>query len=561
MESQNVRLNYLSSISDRLSYLMVVAGPILLGLSAWRLISSSFYLVPVIIHAFFVLFSVLIHFKIIKTTIVQKTTFYIVAFSVIGFVALYVNKGVPHGMWMFTISMSYCSLVYNRLQTTLYLIFNILIIIGIALFFEFKFTFLEILAPSVFIYFIIDAFGVAKNHIVLNAENVSKLNKELNLIVTSRNQFFANLTHELRTPLSGILGGISNMKSKDEEQKKQIQMLEYSANHLLDVVNEILDYTKLEQKKLILDYEKVLVKKEIEEIVEANRLLIANKKIEYIINFDIDEQAEAWLDIYRLKQVLNNLIGNAIKFTKEGYVKVNVILENNQSNFSQLKIVIEDTGIGISTEKLESIFNPFSQETSKIAKQFGGTGLGLSISRQIIELFGGDLKIHSQIGKGSVFELFIPLMERTSTKTDRVFEFTIDEIKIFNQKNKVRCLVVDDNVINLELMKKFLEGFSLDIELCEDSEDALERIKKNKYDIIFLDYLMPKMSGDQLAEFIRNNSFSMGTFVVGISANEFDFESNVTPGDINKFVSKPINRKQLLKVFQEFIGFSRSGLS
>ena len=561
MESQNVRLNYLSSISDRLSYLMVVAGPILLGLSAWRLITSSFYLVPVIIHALFVLFSVLIHFKIIKTTIVQKTTFYIVAFSVIGFVALYVNKGVPHGMWMFTISMSYCSLVYNRLQTTLYLIFNILIIIGIALFFEFKFTFLEILAPSVFIYFIIDAFGVAKNHIVLNAESVSKLNKELNLIVTSRNQFFANLTHELRTPLSGILGGISNMKSKDEEQKKQIQMLEYSANHLLDVVNEILDYTKLEQKKLILDYEKVLVKKEIEEIVEANRLLIANKKIEYIINFDIDEQAEAWLDIYRLKQVLNNLIGNAIKFTKEGYVKVNVILENNQTNFSQLKFVIEDTGIGISTEKLESIFNPFSQETSKIAKQFGGTGLGLSISRQIIELFGGDLKIHSQIGKGSVFEFFIPLRERTSTKTDRVFEFTIDEIKIFNQKNKVRCLVVDDNVINLELMKKFLEGFSLDIELCEDSEDALERIKKNKYDIIFLDYLMPKISGDQLAEFIRNNSFSMGTFVVGISANEFNFESNVTPGDINKFVSKPINRKQLLKVFQEFIGFSRSGLS
>jgi signal transduction histidine kinase/DNA-binding response OmpR family regulator len=375
----------------------------------------------------------------------------------------------------------------------------------------------------------------------------------------AKSEFMANMSHELRTPMNGIIGFTDLVLTTDLQraQRDYLQNVRKSAYGLLDIINDILDFSKLEAGKLLIDNTAFNLDELVEDTVNLLTVKAFEKNLEMIFCFDPELPTQFTGDPVRIRQVLVNLLGNAIKFTEEGEISVNVkksgiLYHRGDKKFLNIDISVTDTGIGIPMDKLKKIFESFTQVDSSTTRKYGGTGLGLTISRSLAELMNGDMTVHSESGKGSTFTLRLPLqVENEQPLIVRTEKPLLSKV-----------LIVDDNHTNLELMKGIFNYFCIDCDLAENGRDALTLIEKaNKsgiqYNLIITDHHMPEMDGITLVKEIKKGASSSGyPFVLMLSSLEKNlYQHEAEKTGIHKFLSKPVKlhelHETLLSIFEK----------
>lgn len=375
----------------------------------------------------------------------------------------------------------------------------------------------------------------------------------------AKTTFLANMSHEIRTPLNAIIGFSNLLKTSKEintQNQKQATIIYDSANSLLTIINDILDVSKIENGNFDVSYGKTdlyFLNKQVVELFSKNAY---EKHIKLIYNIDNKIPSCLMTDEIRLKQVLSNLISNAIKFTPEkGIIKITISLQKIEDEKAYIKFEIEDTGIGIKKEKLKSIFDPFIQIDNKSNKQFKGTGLGLSISSHIINSLGSEILVNSTINEGSTFyfDLIFDICEEKKEKIEKV-QKPKSSYNISNSK----ILLAEDNLANQELVKYVLNDLGVNFEIKDNGLELVEEYKKNKYDLILTDINMPIMDGLEAFKQIRsyekiNNLENIPIVAVTANAIKGDEEKFLSLG-MDGYLSKPINSNKLKDLLNNFLG-------
>ena len=394
------------------------------------------------------------------------------------------------------------------------------------------------------------------NNIRLKTNNMlHKKNGELiiakekaELASKTKANFLSTVTHELRTPLYAVTG-LSNMLLEENPKPEQIQhlkSLKFSGDYLLTFINDILQINKIEANKVEIEPESFNLKKKINNIVLALNNSANDNNVNIHFEFDKDLPENFIADQLKISQILINLIGNSIKFTKNGDIWIRVYkIEQKESKYT-LRFEVEDNGIGISQEKQDNMFESFSQGSIQINRKYGGTGLGLSIVKGLIDILKGKIYVKSDLGKGTTFYFEIPL-EYTSVKETKetkvaYFEGNKEDIDLTN----VKILVVEDNKINQMITKKILTKMNLKCDIIDNGEDAVDMIKANSYDIILMDIHMPGISGMEATKRVRAFDkeqiiFALTAVTIEDKMHEFD-EAGFT--DI---IPKPFKQEEFEK--------------
>ena len=366
----------------------------------------------------------------------------------------------------------------------------------------------------------------------------------------AKSEFLANMSHEIRTPLNAMFGFIKMLQEKefDEESKKYLNIIEKSGQTLLTIINDILDFSKIESGKMYIEKIEFNPKEEIEVIQN----LFASSASEKHILLEFKENNLKWCimsDPTRIKQVISNLLSNAIKFTPENkQIILNVKYDEEKE---ELFAEVIDEGIGIPKEKMEHIFDSFSQADNSTTRKYGGTGLGLSISSRLIELLGGELKVESEVGKGSRFYFTIPA-KKTKLCPEKQ---EIKTKKILNEKFDKHILVVEDNMANQMFMKVILQKMGITFDIANDGVEAIEKFKNNKYDLILMDENMPNMNGIEATKKIREIEREKDldhTIIVALTANALtgDKERFILAG-MDYYLSKPLDIEKFKEILRK----------
>jgi PAS domain S-box-containing protein len=365
----------------------------------------------------------------------------------------------------------------------------------------------------------------------------------------TKSEFLANMSHELRTPMNGIIG-FTDLVLTTELQKTQrdyLKNVKKSAYGLLEIINDILDFSRIEAGKLIIDNTLFKLDELVEETMDILTLKAFEKKLEMLYRVDHDIPSQLMGDPVRIRQIIVNLLGNAIKFTKEGEIYVSIRKQGESyiregKKYLNFIIQVKDTGIGIPKDKLQKIFESFTQADNSTTRKYGGTGLGLAISKSLAELMHGTLTVESEAGKGSSFSLCLPL-EVTNEQP---------EIQLQPKPLLKKVLVVDDNTTNLHLMEETLGYFQIYCETSSNGEEALlkiesARISGQPFDLIITDHHMPGMDGINLVKKIKDSIPGLSQPVIlmlsSLEKNLYQHEADKT--GINKFISKPVKIHEL----------------
>jgi signal transduction histidine kinase/CheY-like chemotaxis protein len=379
----------------------------------------------------------------------------------------------------------------------------------------------------------------------------------------AKSEFMANMSHELRTPMNGVIGFTDLVLTTElkKMQREYLQHVSKSAYNLLSIINDILDFSKIDAGKMAIDNAVFKLNEVVEETVDMLSINAFEKNVELLCNIDPGLPSELYGDKAHIRQILINLIGNAIKFTGQGEVSVIVekampCYQKNGKNFIDLRISVKDTGIGISADKLNMIFDSFTQADSSTTRKYGGTGLGLSISKRLAELMGGSLQAESEPGKGSKF----------------TFECSIEIIDehpraVSGQKGILsEVLVIDDNISNCKLMQGIFRYLDIHCQICFSGIEALkiikETIKENKhFDLVITDHQMPEMDGISVVREIRKIvKGPMYPFILMLSSLEKDMiQQEAEEIGIDKFLSKPVKLNELVNLLSHL--FSASSIS
>ena len=309
----------------------------------------------------------------------------------------------------------------------------------------------------------------------------------------ARSQFLSQMGHELRTPLNGIIGA-SNLLTKNNtlpEQSEYLNILKYCSNHMLELINNILDYNKIEAGKLDIHLTEMNLKQLIDNSVLPFSNRFDEKKLELRVDIDPELDVKVMIDDIRMIQILNNLISNALKFTEKGSVTLKVKRTGKQDQMIDVEFSVEDTGIGISQSDFPKIFESFGQVYTSTTRQYEGTGLGLSISQRLLELMNSKLELQSEPGKGSVFSFTVKLKQ---TSTDNAQ--TVGPKMQNTDLSGMRILIAEDNVINMLIAKKIMADWNVTLTTAENGLKALQSLETDaNYNLILLDLEMPEMDG------------------------------------------------------------------
>lgn len=384
--------------------------------------------------------------------------------------------------------------------------------------------------------------------ITQSKENEQRLIEALNKAeeaVSAKSQFLAIMSHELRTPLNGVIAtsALLHQTATSLRQEELINLIDKSGKSLLMLINDILDISKMENEKMELSLAPEKIDEAIFDVIDLLRPQAESKGLQLLAEFDSGLTGYMVLDVNRLKQVLFNLIGNAIKFTEKG--DVTVIMKCNSMNYGRtvLHFEIKDTGIGIPEEKFHRLFKLFSQVDSSIGKKYGGTGLGLAISKEIIELMGGSITLTSRVGVGTSFSFDLEFEYISSAMYQRIVTQT-DGNKNFDY-SKIKLLIAEDNEINRQVLRFILDILKIQYEFAENGLLAVEKCRKTNYDIIFTDLNMPVMDGFEAARIIRSE-MAWQPAIIAISAVSFEEEKhNCFDAGMNDFLPKPFELEDL----------------
>jgi signal transduction histidine kinase/CheY-like chemotaxis protein/HPt (histidine-containing phosphotransfer) domain-containing protein len=376
-----------------------------------------------------------------------------------------------------------------------------------------------------------------------------KSKEETEKLAKTKEMFIANMSHEIRTPVNAIYGFAEQLlyRSFDEKNRKIIDIIRSSSDHLVKIVNSILDFSKLENDKIILEN----IHFQIHTVCEEVQLLFEKKALENNtrLQHSIGKSVPIVLfgDSYRLKQILINLVDNAVKFTSDGEIHFSADSKNKQDNTIDLMLKVSDTGIGISEDMRERIFDDFTQADTDITRKYGGTGLGLSIVKKLVELLQGTISLKSEKNKGTTVTCFIPY---TIGKWEKLPEL-IQALEIPESIKGLKVLIVDDEEYNRLLFKTIFDRWSVIYDEAEDGLKAIKMIKKNHYDLVFMDVRMPGQNGLKSTEYIRDtmkkNQEELP--IIGISAtHSHDDIQQYRLSGMNTFIPKPFTEKILLEI-------------
>lgn len=388
-------------------------------------------------------------------------------------------------------------------------------------------------------------------------EYLSETKQQAEEATKAKSRFLANMSHEIRTPLNGIIGTIDLLQHTplNTEQEELMLSLKSSSTHLLEIVNDVLDISKIEADKLELFEGPCNLENIIQQVtaISSPRLISLKKNITLSAAVQPGVESEIIADESRIKQVLINLVGNAIKFTETGEIKLEVNANMIDESLQELHFAVSDTGIGISEDNIQSLFIPFTQIDSTATRKHSGTGLGLSICRKIIEEMGGRIWVESELGKGSTFRFIIPvqinLVRKSQQSQQRNAAGAISGAEI----KPLKMLVAEDNNMNQLLATKMFKKIGYIIEIANNGKEAVEMTAKYDYDLVFMDIHMPEMDGIEATQRILNSGRAKVPIIIAMTANAVkEAEAEYLQLGMKDIVTKPFTIDQLRKVLEKW---------
>lgn len=364
----------------------------------------------------------------------------------------------------------------------------------------------------------------------------------------AKSQFLATMSHELRTPMNGVLGisQIIASETKEKGTKEHVQVILDSGQHLMTILNDILDFSKVEENKLELEAAPFNLPQVLTPVCSAIQPLIEEKNIQLYVENEVAENIEFNGDCARIRQILFNLAGNAVKFTSDGHVLIRAELDESRK---RLLLSINDTGIGIPADKQDRIFNSFEQADTSTTRKFGGTGLGLAIVKKLTELMGGEVKLKSveSIGTQFLVELPIPWEEKALPKAADT------KVKVQREnKRNLHILLAEDNRVNAIVAKGFCEKLGHTVEIAENGLIATKKAQENQYDLILMDNHMPEMNGVEATRFIREK-LGVNTLLFAYTADVFrEAHDNFIEAGADHVLTKPLQRESFADALKQF---------
>ncbi len=367
-------------------------------------------------------------------------------------------------------------------------------------------------------------------------------------IAKMKSEFLANMSHEIRTPLNAIIGFIDLLREQEQDKQKleYLNIVNTSSKSLVNIINDILDFSKIESGKLSIEHIDFDTKEEFNITKKLFEAKAKEKDIDLQVTYkDVPEYLNS--DILRIKQIVNNLLSNAIKFTPKGK-NITLSLEHKEN---QLLVAVKDEGVGIQKDKLQSIFEAFSQEEVSTSRKYGGTGLGLSISSRLVNLLGGELKVKSKLGEGSVFYFKIPVEIGKEIQKE-----SSEDVSSDNFKGK-KILLVEDIKTNQQIMKILIEKVGMSIDIANDGLEAIDMFTKKQYDCILMDENMPNMNGleatHEIITYEKDNKLDH-TPIIALTGNAVDGDrERLMAAGMDEYLNKPIDKEKLYKLISSFV--------
>lgn len=370
----------------------------------------------------------------------------------------------------------------------------------------------------------------------------------------TKTNFLSNISHEIRTPMNAIMGLTELLvpQETNPEKLEYLQAIQYSADNLLRLINDLLDLNKMEANKMSLDHSPLAIRELLTQFEKVMRYLTRDRQVE--IQLVVDEALPEWVkgDQVRLNQILMNLGSNAAKFTEKGEIAVRAKVLTHEGNHVLVRFTFRDTGIGIAAEKLDSIFESFEQADKQISRKYGGTGLGLTITRKLVEMMGGIIRVQSEPGVGSTFTVELRLEKVAQTGMPQ------QDLASLHDKDlhQARILVVEDNKINAMLATKLLKNWNAVYEVAEHGLEGMQKLQKTPYDLVLLDLQMPVMDGFELIGKIRSGEAGeqLNIPVIALTADAFDqTKGKALEAGFSDFVSKPLKADELYMKIQAWL--------
>ena len=424
-------------------------------------------------------------------------------------------------------------------------------------------TIIQAINPTLFLVVPLEALLTAVMYFTIenpDAKMIEQLNKARDEAVKAnqaKTDFLSSMSHEIRTPLNAICGFSNSLLENDgvsSEAKSDVKNIIMASDTLLELVNGILDISKIEANKLEIIDSVYSFKKMYEELILLTKARIGEKPIDFRYNYDESIPEYLYGDGVRVKQIIINLLTNSAKYTKDGYIdfRINSIQKNN---IIRLIISVEDSGIGIKKESIDKLFTKFERLGVEKQTTTEGTGLGLAITKKLVEMMGGKIVVQSIYGKGSIFTISLDQRMLTNEELTRVMkeketEEKTDEIIDATGKS---ILVVDDNMLNLKVAERLLKAYKCNITLVSSGSECLDKVSNNKYDLILLDDMMPRMSGTETLQKLKEIE-TFNTPVVALTANAITGmkEEYINRG-FNDYLSKPIIKEDLNRVMKKYL--------
>ena len=377
----------------------------------------------------------------------------------------------------------------------------------------------------------------------------------------AKSEFLANMSHEIRTPMNAVIGFSELLKKTDMtvKQRDYINKIDASAKSLLGIINDILDFSKMEAGKLELESVDFRLDDVINNIISMNSNKASEKNIELINNIECDVPYCLVGDPLRVGQVLLNLVNNAVKFTNEGHVLVEVSLVDQTEQSCRIRFAVSDTGIGLTKEQKEKLFSAFSQADTSVTRRFGGTGLGLTISKRLVEMMKGTISVESDFGVGSTFSFEIAFQMQNGEKANQlVYKKSLQNLKV---------LIVDDNEVSREILKEQIGAFGIDAVTVASGKAAIQEVKnqseKKPFDLVIMDWRMPEMDGIEAAKTILSDK-SIDHMPMAIMVSAYGREEVARKAEkigIQNFLMKPINQSLLFDTIVNMFDMDKSGMT
>jgi signal transduction histidine kinase/ActR/RegA family two-component response regulator len=391
-----------------------------------------------------------------------------------------------------------------------------------------------------------------ETEIYLRAQQLQAANEKLRESEQLKDQFLTNMSHEIRTPMNAIIGFADLLiKTRlDEKQKQFITAIRDSGQNLLGIINDILDFSKIQAGMLELENIPFSVCSLADSVHTLLESKASAKNVAFIINCENNIPEIMNGDPTRLTQIIVNLVGNAIKFTDKGFVKLNVSLKETTENYCLIEFRVEDNGIGISADNLHTVFERFTQANADTARKYGGTGLGLSIVKKLVELQGGKIEVASELGKGSIFTVTIPFQKASTEQLSITTQPSTDDRK---ELKGVQVLLAEDNKMNQLLAVEVLSKFGIVTDVADNGRLAIEKCMQLDYDVILMDMQMAEMDGYQATAYIREE-LKKDVPIIAMTAHAMagEREKCLSLG-MNDYISKPFHTAELYEKIKKVL--------